>query len=276
MRGVFDLAEEFAQEVDAWFASRPAFVRKAYQSNERKCSLQVPVLRYLAQRLQWPDDSLFDELSRRYSNPLPVNDFLNDNLEYTRGKLRRCKVDAAGETMAAEIAADVRLAKDPLLRQRVGVDQWCRFRDTCTLPTVSHGGPGCMTFAVHQVGADGRPKIRRAEGWRQSGANRTVGVPDTPAYHDVEDFAKLAAVIKRRVQGSLSTWGVDHDAAYRQLPVADPQQTYVILQMPSGPTLWGHNAYVRKYSIGVVVLPVCRLSGLVEQVPLAVASFAFC
>ena len=36
-------------------------------------------------------------------------------------------------------------------------------------------------------------------------------------------------------------WGHDHDGAYRQLPLEDPEIAYVLLQTPHGPTLWHHH-----------------------------------
>ena len=36
-------------------------------------------------------------------------------------------------------------------------------------------------------------------------------------------------------------WGHDHDGAYRQLPLDQPEQAYVLLHTPEGPTLWSHN-----------------------------------
>ena len=40
----------------------------------------------------------------------------------------------------------------------------------------------------------------------------------------------------------LCTWGLDHEAAYRQLPARTPNHTFMILDTPFGPTLWRHNA----------------------------------
>ena len=42
---------------------------------------------------------------------------------------------------------------------------------------------------------------------------------------------------KRRVKEG----GLDHEAAYRQLPAEEPNHTYVILNTPQGPSLWRHN-----------------------------------
>jgi len=36
-------------------------------------------------------------------------------------------------------------------------------------------------------------------------------------------------------------WGHDHDGAYRQLPVKDPEHAYLLLLTDQGPTLWQHN-----------------------------------
>ena len=62
-----------------------------------------------------------------------------------------------------------------------------------------------------------------AEDWRSSGANSSVGVPDSPVYHDITAFV-------------LQLWGPDHESAYRQFPVAEPNVTWV-MHTPSGPTL---------------------------------------
>ena len=55
----------------------------------------------------------------------------------------------------------------------------------------------------------------------------------------------------------LLLWGVDHEAAFRQLP-ADPNHTFVILQTPSGPTLWRHN--VLMFGSTASVWSYCRVA----------------
>ena len=38
-----------------------------------------------------------------------------------------------------------------------------------------------------------------------------------------------------------TVWGHDHDGAYRQLPLQDPEMAYVLLQTPQGPMLWHYH-----------------------------------
>ena len=114
---------------------------------------------------------------------------------------------------------------------------------------------------MRQVGSDGQPKIRRAEGWKRSLANSTVGVEDTPAYHDVSAFVKLARALRSAgVREKLMLWGLDHESAYRQLPVANPEDTYVIMNTPSGPTLWRHNVHM--FGGTASVCSYCRVADL--------------
>ena len=39
---------------------------------------------------------------------------------------------------------------------------------------------------------------------------------------------------------SLHVWGHDHDGAYRQLPIKDPELALLVLVTSAGPTVWQH------------------------------------
>ncbi|CAE7268898.1 Dnmt3a, partial [Symbiodinium sp. CCMP2456] len=124
---VVDMSELTSQ----WFASLKPHVQKAYFSQQRTCSLQLPVLRIVCERFGWQDPDIFDELTRgfrllgpiapglgwrkrndlRCANPLEFNDFIDKNERYVRDKLRRSRVDLCWEQMANEIAEDVRLGR---------------------------------------------------------------------------------------------------------------------------------------------------------------------
>ena len=121
---------------------------------------------------------------------------------------------------------------------------------------------------MHQTGSDGQPKVRRAEDWKRSGANKTVGVDDTPCYHDISAFVTLAKTIKEAVPNeAIELWGVDHEAAYRQLPVEEPEHTYVILMTPYGPILWRHT--VLMFGSTASVWSYCRVADLMTWLPRA-------
>jgi hypothetical protein len=79
-----------------------------------------------------------------------------------------------------------------------------------------------------------------------------VQVFDVPAQHSLDHFATLGRHWHKLISDSfgldptkatapLLTWCHDHDGAYRQLPVREPWQAWVILMTPHGPTLWRHN-----------------------------------
>ena len=97
----------------------------------------------------------------------------------------------------------------------------------------------CQSLSLSIKLNHARVREARAEDWRRSGTNATVGVPDTPAYHGIDAFIHLARA-RRRVseQHGLQMWGLDHEATYRQLPVENPCHTVVVLNTPQGPTLW--------------------------------------
>ena len=109
----------------------------------------------------------------------------------SKDKLRRCRVDPCWEAMAQEIAGDV--SKGRMEGPFSSPKSWPK--QAVPLTTFSHTSklaqgptahkPTCFAFAVHQVGSDGKPKVGRAEDWRRSFANATVGAKDSPTYHDI-------------------------------------------------------------------------------------------
>ena len=91
-----------------------------------------------------------------------------------------------------------------------------------------------LALSTQQVGSDGKEKIQRGEDWRL--------MHDQPYHHTPDHFASLNIHTHRQDPTQpLQIWGHDHDGAYRQLPLDQPQQAYVLLNTPEGPTLWSHN-----------------------------------
>ena len=261
------LVEEMQPEVDAWFQNLEPHVKLAYGSKTGTCTVKVPVIAKIAKMFGWQDDSLFQEMSsgfpllghinpglgwrlrhdERYSDPVDLETFQADNFQYVQKKLKQARVDPFWQTMAEEIAADVKAGR--MEGPFAAPSSWSK--ETVALPDYTHTAEllpapschehTCFAFSVQQVGSDGRRKVRRAEDWRRSGSNKTVNVPDTPAYHSIEAFiAVIRALRHLGEEGAIATWGLDHESAYRQLPVLRPADTYVVLQTPRGPTLWRH------------------------------------
>ena len=110
------------------------------------------------------------------------------------------------------------------------------------LPTPRAAPAIALAFSVQQTGSDGKEKIRRGEDWRRSGHNATCIMHDQPYHHTPAHFAALAIRSHQHNPDQLlHVWGHDHDGAYRQLPLDQPEQAYVLLHTPEGPTLWSHN-----------------------------------
>ena len=99
-----------------------------------------------------------------------------------------------------------------------------------------------MAFSIKQIGSDGNDKVRRGEDWRRSGHNSTCAMHDQPFHHTPDHFASLAMQTHRlHPHNEMHVCGHDHDGAYRQLPLYNPESAYVLLHTPEGPTLWSHN-----------------------------------
>ena len=232
---VVQLVEDCSEEVHEWFATLKPHVKLAYGGKQGQCNMKLPVIKLLAAKLGWGDMALFEEMHRgfpllghirpglgwrlrgdsKYAKPQDIQDFFEENHAFVQKKLRRGKVDPCWRKMADEIAADVELGR--MEGPFAAPASWCK----TTVPLASHAHaatlmpapegwtPCSFAFAVRQIGSDGREKIRRAEDWRQSGANKTVGVPDTPAYHGIEAFLHLARAVKRELNhsvGALRLW----------------------------------------------------------------------
>ena len=105
-----------------------------------------------------------------------------------------------------------------------------------------------MMLSSRSPSASNRPAAR----WQHEGSSRRGLAPEW-TQRDVQNARSASPPYSGplRVTGfSLSSksrppknwqWGHDHDGAYRQLPLDDPRQAYVLLLTPEGSTLWSHN-----------------------------------
>ena len=106
------MVEDMSTETDEWFASLEPHVPRSYYSDNRMCSLQLPVLKLICSLFGWQDPGIFSErthgfrllgpLARglgwkkrndRYVNPLDLDDFLYKNKRYMKDKLKQSRVD---------------------------------------------------------------------------------------------------------------------------------------------------------------------------------------
>eukprot|EP00438_Fugacium_kawagutii_P019391 Skav219437 [mRNA] locus=scaffold1461:97486:99210:+ [translate_table: standard] len=100
--------------------------------------------------------------------------------------------------------------------------------------------PTSIAFAIEQIGSDNKSKVRRGEDWKRSHHNKTIATTDIPNAHRADTFIAIARWLHKH-QHKAQLWASDHEAAYRQVAVRDPNETYVLLRIPGGWTLWRHH-----------------------------------
>ena len=256
-----------AQETtEEWLRDLPQHVQKAYTT--RKEVTQVPVFTRLLQQISYPQaDTLHQELSsgfrlmgqlqpgtnwyirtdNKYLMPKTPEEFAEHNDIYVRQKLQQARVDDHYELMLKEIVQEVAMGR--MNGPFTAPPRWghqtitpSKYPELRLLP-IPHSTPAiALAFSIQQTGSDGKEKIRRGEDWRRSGRNATCIMHDQPYRHTPDHFAALAIRSHQRNPNQLlHVWGHDHDGAYRQLPLDRPEQAYVLLHTPDGPTLWSHN-----------------------------------
>ena len=184
-------------------------------------------------------------LDMKYAQPMRFDSFLKLNEEHVLSRLHQTRPDTHWHAMLGEISKDIE--KDRMIGPLTAPPSW----GIRTIPSMHHpnkerlrDGPTChvptsFAFSVEQTGADGLTKVRRCEDWKRSRRNETVEGGDVPPTHRVNTF--IAISNEFRSQGfTTHLWGADHESAYRQLPVANPDQTHVLVRIPGGWTLWKH------------------------------------
>ena len=262
---VRQIVSDLREDTETWLRSLRPHIRNLYGTIET--CIQVLALRTIAELFHWGDMHLFQEMEQgfpllgqlapgwgwprrndeRYQHPLERSQLLTSNLEYIQQKLRKHRCDPHWETLLAEITQDVviRRMDGPFSspkewqRRTVAAPQFKHTKELKQGPTEHH--PTSMAFSILQTGADGKEKIRRGEDWRRGLQNMTVQAQDAPVNHRPITFVAIARAMAQR--GMLAhVWGTDQEDAYRQLPVANPEDTWVVLFTPNGATLWRHNA----------------------------------
>ena len=115
----------------------------------------------------------------------------------------------------------------------------CRTVTVDDLPMLD--APDHHVFASVSFAVEQHDKVRRCEDFRRSWHNSCVVTQDAPIHHGIDYYVQLC---RWHHQSGLHplVWVHDLDAAYRQLPVRDSDKAYMVLQTPSGPTLWRHNS----------------------------------
>ena len=114
---------------------------------------------------------------------------------------------------------------------------------TALLP-IPHGDcAASIAFGIEQLDASGNViKVRRGEDWPRSHHNRATIVRDRPLHDTVNAFVQGARFLTNRSKAAppVHLWGHDQEGAYRQLPTAGPELSYMLLITEEGVSVWQH------------------------------------
>ena len=217
---ITQLVTDLQEETEIWWHALPPHVRALYQDTSR--CLQIPAMEHLANMFHWPDSELLTELSlgfpmlgkftkgvgwpdredQRYQHPWSKEDFIQHNRHYIHQKLHRHRVDENWHSMMQEIADDVK--NGGMTGPHHGPQEWPKrmtvaadFADLqCLHEGPTEHEPTSVAFAIHQIGFDGREKMRRGEDWRRGGHNQTITTTDGPVNHRPNSFLEAAHLLR--------------------------------------------------------------------------------
>ena len=238
------LVQELSEEQEAWLLGAPDHVRRVYNRGQETTQLHLLALTWLLDLLQFPGrHQLIKELfwgfpllgplspgtgwaSRsdyKYSRPLSRSDFAAANREHVREVATSLRPNEHSDTLFEEILEECRLGRVSGPRPLSQI----LLQDTSSCAS--------RAFPVVQSG-----KVRRADDWMRSHHNNTVWVCDTPAYASADTLASCIQSARHPETTLLSA--VDHEGAYRSLPVREPSECGVVLPVAPDRALFYHNS----------------------------------
>ena len=214
-----------------------------------------------------------------YSSPKPVEEFMRENDEYIQQFVATRSPDDMWSTLLVEIETEVMMGRieGPFEAPQHWKVKTVATQNRRLIPLPQQRIAVAPAFPITQTGSDGKLKIRRGEDWRRSGHNQTIIVEDAPHHSNVDAIIQLGLHVnnidrtrfpntwkdqlelatinndnheERQIPGTLPDgcqpnqppvlWGHDHEGAYRQLALDDPDVAFMVLMTPTGPTLWRH------------------------------------
>ena len=241
VRDVQSLREDLQDEQEVWLQSAPHHVRLVYKQGGDKFVLQPLVVLHLLRLFEFPGvQDLADELQfgfkvlgplppgtnwdvrqdAKYRRPLTKSQFASLNSDHKKTLAQ----EQGGSEHAPAMLAEVH--KEMLKTRFQGPFVPAEVAD-------SPAAFGSRAFPVVQ-----QDKVRRADDWRRSGHNSTVFVLDSPPYAGTQTV--LTSVQAAADFGQPVLAALDHDGAYRALPVRDPDECFVFVPSDKGPEVFQH------------------------------------
>jgi hypothetical protein len=263
-----------ADTTDHWLQQCPPHTQKLYRQDWAPNKVvQIPTLVQILTWLDFPQaNTLQRELSlgfqmtgnltpgvgwpsrcdTQYQNPTSLEDLHQINHTYIQQKIHQ-PPSKHWQTLLEDVLLDRSLHRieGPFAAPPGANYTTVTVKDLPLLPCPDERPLIAVAFPIIQTGSDGQLKVRRGEDWRRSGHNSTVTADDAPYHHTIDHYIEVTRQLRQLrdeysraspENSSLLVWGHDHEGAYRQLPVREQSQCYLLLHTPQGPTLWRHAA----------------------------------
>ena len=235
------LREDLQDEQELWLQSAPSHVRLVYKQGGDKFVMQPLVVLHLLRLFEFPGlRDLADEFQFGFKvlGPLPpgTNWDVRQDAKYSR-PLTKHQFEAMNSEHKKTLAQEQGGSEHaPAMIAEVNKEMLkTRFKGPFVPAEVAESSSafGSRAFPVVQ-----QDKVRRADDWRRSGHNSTVFVLDSPPYAGTQTV--LTSVQAAAEFGPPVLAALDHDGAYRALPVRNPDECFVFVPSETGPEVFQH------------------------------------
>ena len=241
------LVAELSEEQEETLQALPSHVATVYRQGTSHFRFQLLPLAWLLDLCSFPGrQSLLSELfwgfkllgpltpgsgwpnrdDARYCRPLHKSAFLSTNAALARELSEHTPPGEHTSTMLAELYKEKQIGRvhGPLPLELISTE----------------GEPPQIQVAKGFPVVQG-DKVRRADDWLRSHHNSTVSASDAPPYMGAPTVVSGAVTCSNMFESAPVLAAVDHEGAYRGMPVRSPTECGLVLQ-GSPPTLWSHFA----------------------------------
>jgi len=286
------LREELEERTSLWFKDLKPHIQDAYRNKKCKGGIvQIPTLLHLLSLIDYPIGDLQHELTHGFNLIGKISPGVRRMATTSRRETDHDVLmlkEILNEVEAGKITGPY--AAPPQWGFEASALPGRELLQPDTWPI-----SGAASFPIIQTGSDGEPKVRRGEDRRRGHQNKTVEAHDSPTHFTLDDIvatgtkyfsgdfathwdldkpapstpttegttsAASADTMKQRLDYLRSTsgvnvWGQDPESAYRQLPVRDVNNAYVlhrvgdlrlifrhsVLLFGAVSSVWGYNRF---------------------------------
>ena len=238
------LVRELAEDQEEWMSAAPPHVVRVYKQGTGKNVVQLLAMAHLLHLFAFPEAAqLIRDLfygfpllgplppgagwslrqDSKYSSPWTLGQFEKFNAEHVRQACRQTRESQHEHTLRSEVEAEAR--KDRFVGP---------FSTAWLQANLDQAGlRAARAFPIEQNG-----KVRRGDDWLRSGHNSTVFAGDVPPYAGTQTVTSQLRYAATAGQPRL--FAVDHEGAYRSLPVRHPPECCTILPGDPEVAVWMH------------------------------------